>query len=450
MAQAAFARPLVLVSLLALAVGCEAFTYAEGDEAVADWEASLSTVEDFEAGSKSAYAAGNVTFASGSWNLSDALIGATGADVTDGAKAVRVRNSGTVTMSFDRTAGAGTVSVKHASYGSDANGAFALYWSQDGGSTWTKTGANVTTAPDTLATASFTVNRSGTIRFQLRKLGGASSRINLDDVAITDYGASPDAGPTTPPPSTPPPGSSVSVHTKLGLPSAASTSNWNDYLSVKSQYVLSYNSSRKVPNWVSWELSSAYLGSAPRQNDYRTDNTLPAGMPQATLADYSGSGWDRGHMCPSGDRTKTTSANSQTFYLSNMVPQAGNNNGGPWDDLEAYSRALSGQGKGLYVISGGVFSSSSGTIGNGGDVPDATFKVVVVLDQPGQGAASVTSSTRVIGVLVPNDDGEVSGSDDWKPYRVSVREIESLTGLNFLSDVSPSVQNVVETRVDSL
>jgi endonuclease G len=213
---------------------------------------------------------------------------------------------------------------------------------------------------------------------------------------------------------------------------------------------MSYNSGRKVPNWVSWELNTSYLGSVPRQDDFRTDSTLPSTLPQATLADYSGSGYDRGHMCPSADRTLTTTANSQTFYLTNMVPQAANNNQGPWAALETYSRSLAQSGKELFIISGGTFSAGSLTIGNGVKVPDKTWKVIVVLDAVGQGPSAVNTNTRVIGVLMPNANSQISVSTPWRNFRVSVDSIEALTGQNLLSDVDPAVQAVVEARVDNL
>jgi endonuclease G, mitochondrial len=245
-------------------------------------------------------------------------------------------------------------------------------------------------------------------------------------------------------------GAGLSRHTTLGIPSPSSTTDPNSYLSVKSEYVLSYNSGRKVANWVSWELNTAYLGSVDRQDDYRPDDTLPTNLPQAQLADYSGSGYQRGHMCPSADRTLTDVTNSQTFYLTNMVPQAGNNNQGPWADLEIVSRSLARTGKELFVISGGTFSASSNTIGAGVVVPDMTYKVVVVLDAVGQGPESVTASTRVIAVLMPNENALIGMNDDWRIYRVSVDTIEAMTGLDFLSDVDPAVQAVVEARVDNL
>jgi endonuclease G len=212
---------------------------------------------------------------------------------------------------------------------------------------------------------------------------------------------------------------------------------------------VSYNSGRKVPTWVSWELNTSYFGSTTRQDDFRPDDTLPANLPQASLADYSGSGFDRGHMCPSDDRTLTTAANSQTFFLTNMVPQAANNNRGPWEKLEAESRTLASAGKEVFVIAGGVFSASSRTIGSGVVVPDQTFKVVVVLDAVGQGPRDVTTNTRVIAVEMPNDDSQISLSADWHSFRVSVDTIEAQTGYDFLSDVDPAVQAVIESRVDN-
>ena len=439
--------------LATAAVGCSVQAYSDGDTSPGSAEEALTTSEGFESGSKTAYAAANVTLSSGSWNMNDALIGTLSSDVKAGTSAARVRNSGTVTMNFDRS-GAGVVTVKYATYGTDSAGTWGLFVSQNHGSSWSQVGSTATTS-STLRSASFTVNLSGTVRLSLRKLDGSSNRIDLDDVSISDFsggggggagggGAGGGSGGGSGSSGT---GASVSVHTKLGLPSAATTSNWNNYLSVKSQYVLAYNSSRKIPNWVSWELNSSDIGSQARLDNFRPDDTLPAGMPQASLADFSGSGYDRGHMCPSGDRTASATANGLTFYLTNMVPQAPNNNQGPWEKLESYSRTLVGQGKELFIISGGT--GSAGTIGAGVVVPDNTFKVIAVLDQVGQGPANVTTSTRVIGVVMPNDNGQVAKADDWKPYRVSVRSIEALTGLNFLSDVALATQNTIETRVDN-
>src|SRR5262249_54317299 len=124
------------------------------------------------------------------------------------------------------------------------------------------------------------------------------------------------------------------------------------------------------------------------------------------------------------------------------------NNSGPWEKLETYERSLANSGKELYIVSGGIYSGSK-TVGAGVAVPAKTFKVIVVLDQVGDGAGDVTTATRVIAVSMPNDDSKISTSDTWQQYRVSPRSIETLTGLDFLSDVDPVVQDAVETKVDN-
>ena len=249
--------------------------------------------------------------------------------------------------------------------------------------------------------------------------------------------------------------SSVSVHLTLGNPSNAGTSSLNNYLLVKPQYVISYNCGIGRPNWVSWQLNSSWLGSTPRQDTFRADTTLPFGCYQVQSTDFSGSGFDRGHMTPSGDRTNSVTNNSATFLMSNMIAQAPDNNQGIWANLEDYARTLVGQGKELYIISGGYGIGGTGsngrfyTIANGRvQVPNRTWKIIVVLNTPGSGIAGVTTSTRVISVNIPNTQGVRTAN--WRNYRVSVDSLESLTGYNFLSEVSISIQSVIEAQVDNL
>jgi endonuclease G len=249
--------------------------------------------------------------------------------------------------------------------------------------------------------------------------------------------------------------SSTSIHLTMGNPSGAGTSDLNNYRLVKSQYATSHNCAKGIPNWVSWQLNSSWLGSAPRQDDFRADTTLPTGCYRVSGTSYSGSGFDRGHMAPSADRTNTIANNSATFLMTNMIPQAPDNNQGIWANLEDYSRQLVSQGKELYIISGGYGTGGTGsngsrtTIDSGRiTVPARTWKVIVVLDRPGLGVSGVTTSTRVIAVDIPNTQGVRNA--DWRNYRVSVDTLESRTGYNFLSLVSSSTQSVIESRVDNL
>ncbi len=243
-------------------------------------------------------------------------------------------------------------------------------------------------------------------------------------------------------------GAKVSPHTALGIPGPASVDPAH-YLLVKAEFVISYNGTRKGANWVSWLLDGTSFGGAIRTRTWRSDTTLPSSVPQAYDSDYTNSGYDRGHMCPSGDRTRTEDPNRVTFTLSNALPQAHNVNAGPWEELEGYLQGLAIEGRQLFIMAGGVYDDTPPTIGRGVAVPGATWKVAVVLDRIGDRAPQVRETTRVIAVLMPNDDAAVSLGEDWRRHRVRVRDIEAVTGLNLLADLDGSLQDVLEERVDA-
>ncbi len=236
----------------------------------------------------------------------------------------------------------------------------------------------------------------------------------------------------------------------MGNPSYAVTltSSPTNYKMEKPQYVLSYHRDKGTANWVAWHLNASWIGSTARQDDFRADATLPAGWYQVGSTSYSGSGYDRGHMCPSADRTKNVADNSATFLMTNMVPQAPNNNQGPWASMENYLRTLVTAGKELYIYSGGY--GSQGTINSGHvNVPTRTWKIVVVLDEGTNDLGRVTTTTRVITVDMPNSDALISRTADWKTFRVSVDAIEAATGYDFLGKVSPAIQTTIESVVDN-
>ena len=115
----------------------------------------------------------------------------------------------------------------------------------------------------------------------------------------------------------------------LGNPSNATsdTINSENYLINHKYYVESYSKSKGEPNWVSWHISSNDLGNVDRMNDFRPDSLgLPKGSFEAEKYSYRQSGFDRGHLCPSSDRTNSTIANSATFLMDNIIPQAPKNN----------------------------------------------------------------------------------------------------------------------------
>ncbi|MDI1480251.1 DNA/RNA non-specific endonuclease [Polyangium sp. y55x31] len=238
----------------------------------------------------------------------------------------------------------------------------------------------------------------------------------------------------------------ASVHLALGIPTDDDPSD--DHLMRKPQYALSYNADQNVANWVSWQIDASWFGDAPRhKGKFMTDPELPSGIYRVTHDDYTGSGYDRGHMVRSEERTRSPEDNKVTFLMTNILPQYHDLNAGPWLRLEEHCENLGRkQGKQLFVMAGGILKrgkKATKTIGKGVAVPDTFFKIVVVLD-PREGPGDVTESTPVIAVLMPNKEGIMD--EGWEKYRTTVDEIERRTGYDFLTAVDEDVQAEIEAK----
>ena len=390
--------------------------------------------ESFEIGTKTSYTIGNVTFSSGSWRLSDALLGTSTVDKKNGTKSIRIQNTGVVSMNFNITTGVSSVSFYYGKYSADANSSFELWSSVNSGSTWRKVGSTITASSTTLTKAVFTSTFTSSVRFQIRKLSGG--KLNVDDFDIQDI----------------PTGPTRDDNMAMGNPSNANTNTTlpNNYLMVKTQYAMSYNSSKGEPNWVSWHLSTAWKGAAARCDCFAADNSLPTGFYKAPSTSYSLTGFDRGHLCPSEDRDSTNADNAATFLMTNMIPQSPNLNRVTWVALENYCRTLINAGNELYIISGGYGSGGSGS--NGGvtstivsgsiTVPARCWKVIVILPTGINDVARVSNSTRIIAVDMPNT--QTVNSLPWSSYRVSVDALETILGYDFLNNIPVSIQTAIE------
>ena len=241
--------------------------------------------------------------------------------------------------------------------------------------------------------------------------------------------------------------SGVSVHLLLGNPSnaTADTGKANDFLSIRPQYAMSYNRDKGGPNWVSWHLAASDLGDTDRCDCFAPDALLPSTW-QIRPNDYQGSGYDRGHLCPAGDRTDNRDNNAATFVMSNMLPQTGDLNRHVWEKLESYSRSLVKAGDELYIIAGGYGEQER--IGKGKvNVPTHCWKVVLSLPEGESDLARVDEDTRVIAVDMPNENG--IGADTWQKYIVTVNELERSTGYHFFTALPPNIQTALKAKRDS-
>lgn len=241
----------------------------------------------------------------------------------------------------------------------------------------------------------------------------------------------------------------------LGNPSGAvnSTDSADNYLYDHGYYIESYNRDRNEPNWVSWYVGDTSLGSIDRANDFRADPGLPAGWFEVPATAYSGSGFDRGHNCPSGDRTNTITANESTFLMDNMVPQAPNNNRNTWANLEEYGRALVKAGNEIYVVMGSYGAGGTGSDGTMTDVdsgkvvvPSNIWKVILVLPNGNNDLGRIDASTRIIAVNTPNIN---SINSNWTQYICTVNDIETATGYTLLSNIPDSIRSILETKKDT-
>ncbi|MEI8164858.1 MAG: DNA/RNA non-specific endonuclease [Chloroflexales bacterium] len=273
-----------------------------------------------------------------------------------------------------------------------------------------------------------------------RVAAGTTGWLSLTLLALNSAAPATTAAPSTPAPSAPP----ASLHLALGNPSGAvaNASQPNNYLIIREQYALAYSRDRGIPAWVSWHVAATDLGATARYSgSFITDTSLPAGWYRVTHNDYTGSGYDRGHMAPAGDRTASAAANEATFILTNVLPQSAANNQGPWNQLENYARELVGQGNELYVIAGGAGSQQ--TLAKGKlTVPAATWKLMVVLpNAPGDAVTRLTPQTQVIAVWMPNT--AEPRDQAWTRYTTTGRCLEERTGLQLLSAVPASVRTAL-------
>lgn len=453
-----FIKTCFLATLLLLAA-CNNPNNSQQQSAKYPGEQKVKTVElteEFETGSKPSYASAQIQLNSGAWYFEDALLAQSDKDVKEGSQSVRIKGKGRLRMEFD-VEGVSKVTIKHAVYAGNKTSGWQLRMSVDGGKNWAQVGAGMVADKGNLQTATFIVNHKGPIRFEICKNSGGNNRINIDDFTVYSFNANAPAGTTTQTDTTAIADSAVTGDNSnllLGNPSNATTNttNANNYLMEKPYYALSYNRSRGTPNWVSWYVGKEWLGRTRRSNDFRADESLPKDWYRVQSFSYQGSGFERGHNCPSADRGNSVKANSATFLMTNMIPQAPANNQHTWGNLEGYERMLVNQGNEVYVIMGSYGSGGYGTSGfhttiDKGriTVPAYVWKVIVVLPNGNNDLQRVNTSTRVIAVITPNNNGI---DPNWAKYICTVRDIEKATGYNLLSNLPKDVQDVIESRKD--
>lgn len=233
------------------------------------------------------------------------------------------------------------------------------------------------------------------------------------------------------------------LHGILLLVSISLFSQDNKYLPVSNQnlevvihthYVLGYSEENEQAIWVAYELTSDELiARYERTDNFREDPEVSTGS--ASLSDYKDSGYDRGHLAPAADMSFSSTAMTESFYLSNMSPQVPGFNRGVWKRLEEQVRGWAEAKGSIYVVTGSIISSGDPEIGvNGVEIPSQYYKVL--LDEESQ---------QAIGFVMKNQ----SSSSDLLSFAVTVDEVENMTSLDFFSQLDDSLEEAIESTYSS-
>ena len=195
---------------------------------------------------------------------------------------------------------------------------------------------------------------------------------------------------------------------------------------------VSFNSRNRTPNWVAWELlRSETSGASSRSNKFWTDAEIE-NCP--STADYTRSGYDRGHLCPAADQKWSDQAMVDCFVMANMTPQARALNSGAWATLETKERAWAQRDSALVIVAGPVYSDQDREmIGSGVRVPGAFFKVLI---------APYLPEPRGIAFVYPN----MSAPGNMQNYVMTIDDVEKLTGFDFFYNLPDDIENEVESK----
>lgn len=196
-------------------------------------------------------------------------------------------------------------------------------------------------------------------------------------------------------------------------------------------YSLSYSEPHEQAEWVAYELKKSHLSSTNFKRPYfEVDKAVKTKA--AHWRNYKKSGYDRGHLCPAGDRKYSKAAHDETFLTSNISPQTHEFNSGVWNRLEQKVRYWANKYDGVFVVAGGVLKGNMKTIGQENvSVPNQFYKVLI---------DNNTGTTKVLAFLMPHKDSK-------KPlyeFVVSVDKIEQLTGIDFFKELDDTVEAKLE------
>lgn len=221
---------------------------------------------------------------------------------------------------------------------------------------------------------------------------------------------------------------------KTEIPNYLMPSSTTGELVSHEHFMLSYNEHFEQAEWVAYLLKKEHLTYDDRKRPYFIEDPKVK-TKSADWRNYKGSGYDRGHLCPAGDRRFSKQAYNETFYTSNISPQDKDFNAGVWNRLEGQVRQWTKKYGTMLVVTGGVLEQGLGEIGEEDvAVPKYFYKVI---------ARGEADNLKLIGFLMPGIESKKSLDQ----FAVSIDEIEKMTGIDFFEKLENEKEIKLEREV---
>lgn len=202
-------------------------------------------------------------------------------------------------------------------------------------------------------------------------------------------------------------------------------------------YTLCYDENYEQAKWVAYRLTAGMCNNneEERTDDFREDKSIKTGS--AIPDDYKKSGYDRGHLCPAGDMSWSPIAMSESFFMSNMSPQAPKFNRGIWKTLETQVREWAKNEEEIYIVTAGVLEKGLPTIGEKNKVAIPKYYYKIILDVKGE-------EKKAIAFVMPNEGSKESIFD----FAVTIDSVERLTQINFFPALPDNIENNLESMLN--
>jgi len=196
-------------------------------------------------------------------------------------------------------------------------------------------------------------------------------------------------------------------------------------------FSLLYNEAHEQADWVAYlHTKEKTKAVVERKDHFRTDPAVKTGS--ATDKDYTGSGYDRGHLAPAADMLWSFQSMDDSFFYSNMSPQSPSFNRGVWSRLETLVRNWAIEYDSIYVVTGPVLRAGLPSIGpNKVSVPEYYYKAILHY---------TSKDIKGIGFIVPNEGSSLPLQD----FAVSIDSIQQVTGINFFSKLPDKQEKIIE------